>query len=165
MFERVRWPRPLTVKYALVTMIRACGPTSAGCVPVRVRIADAFYCPGESMAHQHDAAQSSSDERILHEITTKERELQEQLTQAQREAARILEEAQRAADAIRSRAREQAQQETAAATREAAGEAQAITEQTLSRARAEAEAVRERAQERMSRAVEVVVREVLGGNA
>src|SRR5438445_10622382 len=45
MFERVRWPRPLTAKYGLVTMIRACGPTSAGCVPVRVRDRGRFLLP------------------------------------------------------------------------------------------------------------------------
>ncbi len=111
---------------------------------------------------QHEASTPSSGDKILQEIAQKERQLQEELAHAHQDATNRLEEAQREADAISARAREQAQQEVVASLAAAAAEARTITEEVLARARADAETIRKRAEERMSEAVGLVVREVLG---
>jgi F-type H+-transporting ATPase subunit b len=111
---------------------------------------------------QHEASEPSSGDKILREIAQKEQQLQEDLARARQGAARRLEEAQREADALRGKAREQAQAEAAASAEAAAAEAQTITEEVLARARADAEAIRKKAAERMSAAVALVVRQVLG---
>ncbi len=111
---------------------------------------------------QHEASAPSSGDKILREIAQTEQQLQAELAAAHQDAARRLEEAQREADAIRARAREQANQESLASAAAAAAEAQTITDEVLARARADAETIRKRAEERMSAAVALVVREVLG---
>jgi vacuolar-type H+-ATPase subunit H len=114
---------------------------------------------------QHEAPVPSTSDAVLREIAQKERELQEEITRAQQEAAHLVEDAQREAEATRARAREQAQQEAASASSASAAEVQAITEQVLAKAQTEAAALRQRAEERMTAAVALVVREVLGERA
>jgi len=145
-------------------MRRVCRPiVRARRQTAQIRIAGDIFLPtGACMAHP-DVSKSSSGDKILREIAQKERELQEELVRAQQEAARLVEEAQRQADALRARAREQVQQEVAAAAAAAAADAQAISEQVLARARTDAEAIRAQAEGRMNAAVDLVVREVLGG--
>lgn len=113
---------------------------------------------------QHDHhPRSASDEQLLQTIAAKERELQEDLARAKAEAARLVEDAAREADALRTRAREQAREQAAAAAKAAEAEGAATTEQILARARADADAIRKQAEERIGRAVELIVHEVLGG--
>ena len=65
----------------------------------------------------------------------------------------------------RTRARDRARDAAASAAADAAREAERIGKEIVARAEAEAAAIRRQAEERRSKAVELVVREVLGGQA
>lgn len=114
---------------------------------------------------EHEASKSSSGDKILREIADRERQLQEELARVHQEAAQRFEDAQREAEALRATASAQAQGVIAASATDAAAEAETITAEALARARTDAEAIQKRAQERMSAAVALVVREVLGESA
>jgi len=114
---------------------------------------------------QPDTSNLSSDDRILHEIAATERTLQEDLARARAEAVQIVEQAQREADGIRAAAREQIAREEAAAASTVETETKATTAEVLVRAEAEAASIRAHAANHIPQAVELVVREVLGGRA
>src|SRR5579884_3844616 len=129
--------------------------TSAGLVRTRKpRSTDAIFLSQGALMAQH-APDAHADERLLREIAQREQELQRTVAEARAEADRIIERARREAEELRARAREQAREQAAAA----------VTRQILSRAQAEADALRKRGDERRPRAVDLVVREVLGSSA
>jgi len=125
------------------------------------------------MTRQHDTPRlprgerpdGDAGEQLLREIAEREQELQRQIAEARAEAARRVEAAQRKAEEVRAHARDRARDLAAGAAAEAAREAERIGKDVLARAEADAAAIRKQAGDRRSKAVEFVVREVLGGQA
>ncbi len=113
----------------------------------------------------HDAPDSQAGEALLREIAQREQELQRQITEARAEAARRIEQAERQAEEMRARARDRARDRSTGAAAEASREAERIEKEILARAESEAAAIRKQADEHRAKAVELVVREVLGGQA
>jgi len=111
----------------------------------------------------HDTPDSHSGEALFREIAQREQELQRQITDARAEAARRVEQAQGQAEEMRARARDRARDIAAGAAAEASREAERIAKEIVARAEAEVAAIRRQAEERRAKGVELVVREVLGG--
>ncbi|HLW48442.1 MAG TPA: V-type ATPase subunit subunit G family protein [bacterium] len=113
----------------------------------------------------HEPPDRSSDEALLREIASREQELQRQVAEARAEAARRIEQAQRQAEDLRGAARKRAADLAAGASADTSREADRLGKEILARAEAEAAAIRKRADEYRAEAVQLVVREVLGGPA
>jgi len=109
------------------------------------------------------AKHGPADENPLQAIAEKEKELEAKVAQAREQARHLVEDARRQAEAIR----EQTRREAAAMveqTRDAiAQEEEALVTKRLTSAQAEADHIRARAAERMTEAVDIVVKRVLGG--
>jgi vacuolar-type H+-ATPase subunit H len=113
----------------------------------------------------HDTPDGQPDEALLREIASREQELERQVADARAEASRRIEQAQRQAEEIRNAARQRAADLGASAAAETAREGDRLGKEILARAEADAAAIRTQADEHRAAAVELVVREVLGGPA
>ena len=109
--------------------------------------------------------QVRDSEGLLREIAEREQELQRRVVSAHAEATRLVEQAQREAERIQAQAREQVRALEANAASEAAREAEQASLEVMAEAQAEATKLRQQTEKRKTQAVNLVVREILGGHA
>ncbi len=107
----------------------------------------------------------STDENLLEQIATTEQRLEQQVAHTREDARRLVDESGRKGDLERQAAQREADELLAGARTDIARDVETVTAQRLVEARAEAEGVRAQAAERMTAAVETVVKRVLAGLA